>query len=420
MTQRDQLPCLKFSKAKKEQRNAHIGKAGLILKRAHDEKRDMTPEETKEFEDLHKMADDLLKQIELLMKQSDAEADVGSDEEAASERLARPHMEKRDRSPADKAELRDRAFKKYVRGHSLTGAEYRALTIGGSGTGAEMVPNGIHQGFYEVLRTTGSIRQGNPVVETPSSGNATNYPVYNDTANEGEIITAGGTATTTADPATSKMTLGGYNFSSKVFSLGRDYVQDVSHDAVAAVQKMAVDRLAVHQDRKMTVGAGSGSNEPQGMVTGSSLGKTAAATTAVTFTEILDLINSLAPQYREGAYLFLTDTTLLAVKKLTDADGNSIWWHGAAGNAANPFPPTIAGVKYITCPYMPAMTAGLKPICYANLSQGYRIHDVQASELLVDPYTNGRKYMVDYCWFTRFDAGVFNSSAIKHMIMAAS
>lgn len=401
-------------KALREQRMAHVTEARGILKRSVDEKRAMTPEEEQAFAKCHELADGLVKQIEALMAQDDAEAEV----EASADRFAKLSIETRDGKPnSEQADLRSKAFAKHLRGLPLSETERRSLTIGGSGTGAEVVPDGFWEGYYTKLRTTGSIRQANPFVVTSSDGRDVPYPVYDDTSNEGEIVTAGGSDTSSADPATSRLTLGGYLFSSKVFSLAKDFIQDAAGDAEGAVRKMAVERISAHLDKKLTVGTGTG--EPQGAVTGATVGKTATATAAVTYNEILDLLHSLSAPYRDGAVLMMNDATLLAVRKLVDADGNSLWHHGV-GQAGAAMSPTIGGVKYIVNPYLANLGAGNKPILYGNFERGYIVKDVTGAELMVDPYTNMKKYLINYCMFSRHTGGVVDTSAIKVLQCAAS
>lgn len=405
-------------KAKREQHTKLVRQGGDLLKRAHAEKRELSPEENEEFTRIHEQADALLKSIENFNKQAEAEEtlDDGGEE---GERFARAGFEVRDGKPSDEQKsLQERAFHKRMRGMTLTAVEERALTVGGSGTGAEAVPQSFWNGYYEKLRETGSIRRANPFVVTSSHGRETPYPVYDDTANEGEIITAGGTDTASADPSTAKLMLKAYIFSSKVFSLAKDWMQDITHNADALVSKMGADRISVHLDRKLTVGTGT--NEPGGAVSGATVGKTSTATNAVTYNEFLDLIHSLKEPYRDGAVLMMNDATLLAVKKLVDGDGNSIWFHGAAGNAGNSIPPTIAGVPYIVNPYMANLGAGNKPVLYGNFQRGYVLLDVTGAELMVDPYSLMKKYLINYCMFSRHGGGVVDSSALKVLQNAAS
>ena len=78
----------------------------------------------------------------------------------------------------------------------------------------------------------------------------------------------------------------------------------------------------------MTTGTGSGA--PNGIVTAAALGKTAASASAITWDEVMDLEHSVDPAYRAGPkvrYMF-HDTTLLALRKLKDGQGNYLWQAG--------------------------------------------------------------------------------------------
>lgn len=81
-------------------------------------------------------------------------------------------------------------------------------------------------------------------------------------------------------------------------------------------------RLGRRANTELTTGDDSG--DPEGIVTGSTLGKTAAGTAAITWDEIIDLEHSVNPAYRvspKARYMF-NDTTLSAVRKLKDGNGN--------------------------------------------------------------------------------------------------
>ncbi|MBF9641246.1 phage major capsid protein, partial [Streptococcus pseudopneumoniae] len=72
------------------------------------------------------------------------------------------------------------------------------------------------------------------------------------------------------------------------------------------------ERLGRIANLRLTTG--SGSSAPQGVVTGSTLGVTAAAQSAIAFDETIDLVHAVDPAYRAGpkvAYMF-NDGTLKA------------------------------------------------------------------------------------------------------------
>ena len=71
-------------------------------------------------------------------------------------------------------------------------------------------------------------------------------------------------------------------------------------------------------------------HEPQGVVTGSTLGKTAAGVATITADELIDLFHSIDPAYRQSPRFrwMFNDATLKAIRKLKDGDGNYLWTKG--------------------------------------------------------------------------------------------
>src|SRR5690606_18448224 len=91
-----------------------------------------------------------------------------------------------------------------------------------------------------------------------------------------------------------------------------------------------------------TIGTGTG--QPEGIVTASSVGKTAASATAVTFDDLNHLVHSVDPIYREGGkcgFMF-NDLTLRGLKDLKDSQSRPIWLPGYEAGA----PDRIHGFGY--------------------------------------------------------------------------
>jgi HK97 family phage major capsid protein len=93
------------------------------------------------------------------------------------------------------------------------------------------------------------------------------------------------------------------------------------------------ERLGRLANTQLTTGTGT--SAPNGIITASSLGKTAASSTAVTSDELIDLIHSVDPAYRQSpkvAFMF-NDLTLAAIRKLKDGQNNYLWAHGQLSDA---------------------------------------------------------------------------------------
>lgn len=89
---------------------------------------------------------------------------------------------------------------------------------------------------------------------------------------------------------------------------------------------------------------------------------TAASATAITADEIIDLYFSLKVPYRKKASWLLNDSTIKAIRKLKDANGQYLWQPAlTAGN-----PDMILGHPVHTSAYMPVLGSSAKTIAFGD------------------------------------------------------
>lgn len=386
-------------KGLREQRAKLIADAGEIVKAAHaDNKRSLTNEENSKWENLHAESEKLAQRIEQLERQERAQKSV---EELIGRDASAP-------ATTDK-EMATRAFAKRMRGDRLNADETRALDSAGSG----FVPDTFIDTFVRISQFDGGvIEAGAHVVETPDGRH---LPVarLDDTANTGELIgenTQVGGLDGSADPTDDSVNLDAFIFTSKAIKLPLTMVRDASVDLVGVVAELGATRIANRYNYYATLGSGSG--QPQGCVTGASLGKATATTTTVTYNEIVELIGSLNEIHIRGAVLMGNAATRTALRKLVDGNGNPLW---NQGNVAAGFPETLGGLKYILNPHMASVgTAGNKFLLCANFTNGYWARRVRQVEVLELP--NYREYL-QAAWVSYQSLGgvVVNSNAIKYM-----
>src|SRR6185312_9562101 len=129
-----------------------------------------------------------------------------------------------------------------------------------------------------------------------------------------------------------------YKFSSKVITVPIELLQDSVIDVEQFITARIASRLGRIQNQKFTVGAGSGSSEPNGVVTAASLGKagTTGQTTTVIYDDLVDLLHSVDPAYRNlGRCRFmLNDASLAVISKLKDSSGRPVFLPGYLLNGA--------------------------------------------------------------------------------------
>ncbi|MBQ1944700.1 MAG: phage major capsid protein, partial [Ruminococcus sp.] len=102
---------------------------------------------------------------------------------------------------------------------------------------------------------------------------------------------------------------------------------------------------------------GTGTNEPEGVLTAAGVGVTAAATNAVTADEIIDLYYSLKEPYRRNAVWAMNDLTVAAIRKLKLPGTGEYLWTPGFGVA----PDAILGRPLRTSENIPTLAAN-KPV----------------------------------------------------------
>jgi len=186
------------------------------------------------------------------------------------------------------------------------------------------------------------------------------------------------------------------------------------HKITAAEMRIAiVDAFAQFEDNWFI--DGTGSSQAYGVLTGADAGVTAASATAITGDELIDLYHSLKQPYRPRAVWIMNDSTLKAIAKLKDGDGQYLWRTGlVAGN-----PDTILGRPVFTSPNAAAMEASAVAIGFGDMSY-YVIADRTALDIMVDPYTNSSTGLVNIHADKRTGGKLTLGEAVKKITMAAS
>lgn len=161
-------------------------------------------------------------------------------------------------------------------------------------------------------------------VLTTQTGVSIDLPTIDDTAREAGASTEGADFTDDGgvDVTVGQKTLEAYMRDSEFVK----FSPVLATDSPFSWEQILADLLSVGLGRKgnkdLTIGTGS--SQPNGLVTASAAGKTCATSTGFTADEIIDLYHSIDPAYRVMPKFraMFNDTTLLAIKKLKDGQGN--------------------------------------------------------------------------------------------------
>lgn len=250
-----------------------------------------------------------------------------------------------------------------------------------------------------------------------TGGNPMPFPTVNDTTVTAGAHTEGATLTDDGgkDVTFGEKQLDAYAFDTEWLRVSLELSQDSAFGMEALIASLLGERLGRIANLQLTTGTGS--SAPNGVVTASTLGKTAAAVAALTYDEIMDFEHSVDPAYRASprcAFMF-NDSTLLAIRKLKDGDGNYLW---QAGNVQAGVPNTLNGRQYYINQAMAALGAASKVMLFGDFSK-YYVRKVGAPLI-------GAIQDKDF-WpgfgiagYIRFDGELADTAAIRHLITAAS
>lgn len=299
---------------------------------------------------------------------------------------------------------------------AFTPEEQRAMSVGTGSAGGYAVPEGFGGRIIETLTTSNAVRRaiaicgGQPL--TTANGIALPFPTNNDTGNTGELI-AENASPTDLDLTLGQKTLNAYIYSSKWVKASLALLEDNGVNLDDYIGRMLGLRIGRIQNTHFTTGDDTG--KPNGVVTAASVGKTAAAQAAITFDELIDLQDSVDEAYRMGSCCWMMrQSTLTAVRKLKDSDGQYIWRPGGQSGE----PDTLLGFPYVTNPDVAALGASAKTVLFGDFS-AYQVRDVrditlvQARERFID------SLQVGFLAFQRADGDLLDTAAVKVLQMAA-
>lgn len=165
-----------------------------------------------------------------------------------------------------------------------------------------------------------------------------------------------------ADPSFGQISFTPFKYTRKTLvteELLADSAFDIWGQALAPDYAQA---FAAAENAAFTTGTGTG--QPEGVVTGAGVGKTTAGATAITADEIIDLYHSLGYLYRNNAKWMMNDATLAYIRKLKDSTGQYLWQPGMA----NGQPDTILGRPVITNNSMATIAATAKTVLFGDFS----------------------------------------------------
>lgn len=378
-------------------------KAFLDTKRGNDGL--LSAEDTATYEKMEKDVVDLGKEIERLERQAaiDTELNKPTSLPLTNKPNGNPGGEEKKGRASDQYR---KTFWNAMRHKNFYDVE-NALQVGTDSEGGYLVPDEFEQTLVEALEEENFFRNIATVIQT-SSGDR-KIPVV---ASKGEAawIDEEG-AFVESDETFGQVSIGAYKVGTMI-KVSDELLNDSAFNLEAYISKEFGRRIGSKEEEAFFVGNGTG--KPTGIfnATGGASDGTKTSTAAISFDDVMDLFYSVKSPYRKKAVWVLNDTTVKALRKLKDNNGNYIWQPSVQAGQ----PDMILNRPYHTSAFVPEIAAGKKVMAFGDFSY-YWIADRQGRSFkrLNELYAaNGQ---VGFLASQRVDGKLILAEAVKTMTM---
>jgi HK97 family phage major capsid protein len=163
---------------------------------------------------------------------------------------------------------------------------------------------------------------------------------------------------------------------------------------------------------------GTGTAEPEGLqpkvltksVVNGGKGLQSVAAGGITFDKLIDTQHSIDIAYRAKATWMMNDSSLRAIRKLKDGNGNYIW---QAANARTAEPDLLFGRAItINTDMHDDATVGNLPVMYGDFKKGFRVRLVAGTVMRRLNERFAEADQVGFVGFRRYDSRVMRLSAL--------
>jgi HK97 family phage major capsid protein len=250
--------------------------------------------------------------------------------------------------------------------------ESRALAV----AGVPMPTSFIHQ-LYTYLVDTSSIRQAGATVISTQTGESIMVPRA--TAEGAAAWVAEAAALPTGDPTLSSVTLNAHKLG-KLIQVSKELATDVGFDLIGYLAQSSGRNIGIASNAAYV--SGTGTTQPLGLFSTATTAFTGTAGQGGTaglptgagggFGVIVSLYHSIIPQYRPRAAWMMNDSTIKVLRQVTDTLGRFIWEPSLQAGV----PDTIMGKPVYANPAFPTFGVSVNGVIAFGDFSAYYIRDV--------------------------------------------
>jgi HK97 family phage major capsid protein len=245
-------------------------------------------------------------------------------------------------------------------GEGLDPIVKNALQVGTDSEGGYLVPDEFERTLVAALEEENIFRRLANVITTASGDRKIPVVASKGTASwideEGTIPES--------DDSFGQVSIGAYKLGTMI-KVSEELLNDSVFQLEPYISREFARRIGNKEEEAFFIGDGSG--KPTGILAatgGAQLGVTTAGATAITLDEVLDLFYSLKAPYRNKSVFIMNDSTVKAIRKLKDGQGQYLWQPSIQAGT----PDTILNRPLYTSSYVPAIAAAAKTIAFGDFS----------------------------------------------------
>jgi HK97 family phage major capsid protein len=337
---------------------------------------------------------------------------------------------KLDRNAKNGKQLTDvqKAFNVFLRKsfNQMTPEEVQAvrntMSTTTSSQGGYSVQSDIATQLIDYLKAYGFMRAVASQITT-SDGAPLSFPTSDGTSETGEWV-AQNTSATSLDPSFGTVALNVVKASSKVVAVPFELLQDSQIDIQAMVFKRLADRIGRISNVGFTTG--SGTTDPNGMITAAGIGKVGLTgqTVTVIYDDLVDLIDSLDvayldepvsdPQAADAAPGFMFSQTMRrVVRKIKDSQGRPIWTPSYEEGLTAKTPDRLLGYPVYLNNDMAVPAANAKSMAFGDFGR-YMIRDAMDMTMFrFDDSAYAKLGQVGFLAWARTGGNLMDTNGVK-------
>ena len=315
----------------------------------------LSVEDSKTYDALEQTIVDLGKEIQRMERQ----AEIGAEMEKATSApiFTTPVAQNAEPEKTGTASAEyNKAFWNSIRNRNFIDV-HNDLQIGTDSEGGYLVSDEFERKLIEALEEESIFRQMATVIKT-SNGDR-KIPIV---TSKGEAVWMDEEEQyTLSDDAFGQASLSAFKLGTAI-KVSEELLNDSVFDLPTYIAREFARRIGAKEEEAFFVGDGSG--KPTGIfnATGGAEEGTTTAGANITFDDVMELFYSLRSPYRKKAVWVLNDSTVKALRKLKDGNGNYIWSPSVSAG----LPDTILNRPYKTSSYVPEIAAGAKCMAFGD------------------------------------------------------